>query len=63
MLKRHGVLTTFDNKSRKYNLLKSESTNIQLRNQKVKQMNTTNRKKSKNTVACELTDSIFRDPN
>ena len=60
MLKRQCVLTTFDNKSRKYNLLKSESTNIQLRNQKVKQMNTTNKKWK---IDCDITDSTFRNSN
>ena len=63
MLKRPCVLTTFDNKSRKYNLLKSESTNIQLRNQKVKQMNTTNKKWRKNKIDCDITDSTFRNSN
>ena len=61
MLKTQCVLTTFDKKSRKYNLLKSESTNIKLRNQRIKQMNTTNKKWRKNTIDCDITDSTFRN--
>ena len=63
MLKTHCVLTTFDNTSQKYNLLKSESTNIKLRNQQIKQMNTTNKTWRKNTIDCDITDSTFRNSN
>ena len=63
MLKTHCVLTTFEKTSRKYKLLKTESANIKLRNQQIKQMNTTNQKWRKNTIDCDIPDSTFRNSN